>query len=760
MRRPGAGRIPLKYRPEPIDTSGVALGDDLVALTEVLARNSHERWARQRLEDGWSYGPQRDDTRKEHPCLVPYEALPDSERDYDRVIAVETIKALLAIGYSLQAPRPSRVTATSRVSGGTAVELLENVDSLDLAALIALWNAHDAERALGTREVYRRLGERILRLGEPLLASDVLAEGLKRHAGDVRLMQLQGLALARAGATQRANAILAQLDRDGHGDEETLGLLARTCKDLGMRATDPEERKAQLSRAFDAYARAYRASDGYWSGINAATLAVVLRDRETAVAIAREVRETCHRVLGRRGTGGTDPYWVLATLGEAALILDDWGQAEMWYGRAAAEGVGRFGDLSSTRRNARLLLEHVDGDPTRVERCFQIPRVVVFAGHMVDRADRPHPRFPPEIEGAVRDAIEERLRRLDGRLGFASAACGSDLLFLESVLALGGEVSVVLPYGRDEFAADTVDVIPGASWRARYWKVLSQATKVVSASSDKLATPGVSYEYANLLLSGLASIRAEQLDTELVPVAVWDGEVGDGPGGTASLVELWRSRGLSVEVIDLATILRRESPAVSVRPASAPTPPPGGVASNLAPRIMAVLFADAVNFSRLTEGEIARFVECFLKTIADLVDRASDRPVMRNTWGDGLFFVFSSVRAAGRVALDLADSIEDTDWRAKGLPADLSLRVALHAGPVYEFTDPVTGKLNYIGSHVNRGARIEPVTPPGQVYASEAFAALASGERITEFSCEYVGRTPWAKGFGIFPTFHVRRGPR
>ena len=131
----------------------------------------------------------------------------------------------------------------------------------------------------------------------------------------------------------------------------------------------------------------------------------------------------------------------------------------------------------------------------------------------------------------MRDAIEERLRRLDGRLGFASAACGSDLLFLESVLALGGEVSVVLPYGRDEFGADTVDVIPGASWRARYWKALSQASKVVTASSDKLASPSVSYEYANLLLSGLASIRAEQLDTELVPVAVWDGEAETGPAG-------------------------------------------------------------------------------------------------------------------------------------------------------------------------------------------------------------------------------------
>jgi class 3 adenylate cyclase len=642
---------------------------------------------------------------------------------------------------------------------GSVLELPENIDSLDLGALIAFWRAHDPDRALQTPAAYRRLGERILRLGEPLLASDVLAEGLKRHIGDVRLRQLQGLALARAGAIKRANEILARLDHEGHSDEETLGLLARTCKDLGMRAVDPAERTTQLTRAFDAYGRAYRLSRGYWSGINAATLAVVLGDQETAGVIAREVRESCHLLLSDARAAETDLYWILATLGEAALILNDWAQAEMWYGRAAAEGRGRLGEIGSTRRNARLLLEHVGGDRARIDRCFQMPRVVVFAGHMTDRPDRPHARFPPELEGAVRDAIAESLRRVDGRLGFSSAARGSDILFLETVLALGGEVNVVLPYGSEEFAADTADGIPDASWRARYWAVLGRATRVVTASSDRLASQGISLEYANLLLSGLASVRAEQLDAEIIPMAVWDGQPGDGPGGTASLIEMWQGRGLPVEVIDLRAILRRQCPGAVIGP-PVPVPPTDRVASGLAPRIMAVLFADAVHFSRLTEAEIACFVDGFLRTIADLLDRPPHRPVMRNTWGDGFFFVFSSVRAAGCLALDLAEVIEGTDWRAKGLPADLSLRIALHAGPVYEFTDPVTGRLNYMGSHVNRGARMEPVTPPGQVYASEAFAALATGERITDFTCEYVGQTPLAKGYGTFPTFHVRRRSR
>ena len=71
--------------------------------------------------------------------------------------------------------------------------------------------------------------------------------------------------------------------------------------------------------------------------------------------------------------------------------------------------------------------------------------------------------------------------------------------------------------------------------------------------------------------------------------------------------------------------------------------------------------------------------------------------------------------------------------------------------------DPVTNASTYSGTHVSRTARIEPVTPPGQVYASLAFAAIASAQNITEFSCEYVGQTPIAKEYGTFPTYRLSR---
>lgn len=92
---------PLTYKPEPVATSEVRLAGDILELTEVLAKNAHDVWAKQRLADGWTYGPQRDDANKKHPCLVPYEQLPESEKEYDRKAAMETVKAIIALGYRI-----------------------------------------------------------------------------------------------------------------------------------------------------------------------------------------------------------------------------------------------------------------------------------------------------------------------------------------------------------------------------------------------------------------------------------------------------------------------------------------------------------------------------------------------------------------------------------------------------------------------------------------------------------------------------------
>ena len=98
----------VRYEPAPIDTSGVTLTEELLELTELLARNVHDLWARQRMAEGWRYGPERNDARKEHPDLVPYDQLPEGEKAYDRQTAMESIKLILALGYRIENPDHGR----------------------------------------------------------------------------------------------------------------------------------------------------------------------------------------------------------------------------------------------------------------------------------------------------------------------------------------------------------------------------------------------------------------------------------------------------------------------------------------------------------------------------------------------------------------------------------------------------------------------------------------------------------------------------
>jgi hypothetical protein len=99
------------YEPQPIDTSRVVLTPDLLQLTEKLAENTHEVWAASRISHGWTYGENRNDHLKQHPCLVPYAELTEAEKHYDRQTAMETLKLLDALGYEIRKRNDARQQA-------------------------------------------------------------------------------------------------------------------------------------------------------------------------------------------------------------------------------------------------------------------------------------------------------------------------------------------------------------------------------------------------------------------------------------------------------------------------------------------------------------------------------------------------------------------------------------------------------------------------------------------------------------------------
>lgn len=91
-----------KYIPQPIDTNGVALPDELMPLVEKMAKNVHEVWAETRIAQGWTYGEKRDDEKKTHPCLIAYEDLPEQEKEYDRNTCLGTLKLIMKLGFKIE----------------------------------------------------------------------------------------------------------------------------------------------------------------------------------------------------------------------------------------------------------------------------------------------------------------------------------------------------------------------------------------------------------------------------------------------------------------------------------------------------------------------------------------------------------------------------------------------------------------------------------------------------------------------------------
>ncbi len=91
----------MEYKPDPVDTRGILLPPELDRLAERLAVNTHDVWALRRMRDGWTYGKKRDDEGKTHPCLIPFNELPESEKEYDRSVVTETLRLMIALGYRI-----------------------------------------------------------------------------------------------------------------------------------------------------------------------------------------------------------------------------------------------------------------------------------------------------------------------------------------------------------------------------------------------------------------------------------------------------------------------------------------------------------------------------------------------------------------------------------------------------------------------------------------------------------------------------------
>jgi class 3 adenylate cyclase len=384
---------------------------------------------------------------------------------------------------------------------------------------------------------------------------------------------------------------------------------------------------------------------------------------------------------------------------------------------------------------------------------------VFFTGHMIDRPGRASARFPQSMVPQVTQRIAAEVQAADVTEGFASAASGGDILFLEATMSRGGRAHVTLPCRIDDFRKDCVAVVPGSDWVARFDRLLEKAASVEILGDQYASENAAASECCSRIMVGLAARSALTKGEQPIVLALWDGRPGDAWGGTHSIVQFCLQQGFKVrwmqDLVAGAAVETREL---------APTAP--GTSSAIrhdtslreAPQdICAVVFADAVGFSKLRERDVPAFMRHYLGCAMQALQTWGIVPLVKNTWGDGLYLVFGSVRDAGLFALTFRDLVVSTNWQQLGIYYPQSVRIGMHAGPLYRIYDALLGQWSYTGAHVTHTARLEPSVDPGKVFASLAFVALAASERVSEFTCTPAGRRQLVKNAGEFNVFELLR---
>jgi adenylate cyclase len=535
----------------------------------------------------------------------------------------------------------------------------------------------------------------LLAAGDCLAAIDLL-RNLSDEASAHRPAErdyLLTLALARTGASRlaletfRSRLAPLQLEDLPIALARDVGALeARCLKDLGFETGTAEA----LLAAAQAYEHVYQRFGGYYPLINAATLALLGGDHDRAQSLARQTL-----------TEATDSdYWAQVSRAEALLILKDVEQAAATLQAATATPVPPS-DLATTKKQL-LRVCAANGLPASLLSSMHIPAVLYYRGRDVAANDMP----------TLTASIRSQVRKLDAGFAYGSLGNTSDILFAETLLDMGVELNLVLPYRADEFARVSIP----AGWSARFQSCINGAKSLSFVLDNDVLHHACVLAMSARQAMGLARYRADKL---------------------ASTVSNLTNRDREAELAaDL--VIRQEA----------------GACETIVPRCL--LFADVKGFSKLPERNMDAFVQSFMGAQAQAIGRFASDVEFRATAGDGIFLVFKTPLLAAECGLAMQHEAVEFDRRRFGIETDLQLRMAIHYGPVRPVHDPILDAPSFAGREIIRAARMEPITPPGEIFVTEQLASALFLAGAVNYRCDYVGILPSAKSFGSFRMYSIK----
>jgi len=354
------------------------------------------------------------------------------------------------------------------------------------------------------------------------------------------------------------------------------------------------------------------------------------------------------------------------------------------------------------------------------------------------------------------------VKALQPTVGFAPAACGGDIQFLEAIERIGAEPRLVLPFRGEDFVHTSV-AFAGKEWVQRFRRLLA-AHEPVEVTEDPFLGEDVLYTHGFEVMLGMALMEGRRRGEDVCVVVARDQDAQIVEGGTQHMLSRWAGRNLRTEIVEIGRLRRQyASRAAQAPPAPADLPEPAHQSFKILREMKAkrqvrtMLFADMRGFSTLDEEQSPAFFLHFLATIKLEIQNSTLPPSFVNTWGDGLFVVFDDIGDAADFAVRLRDAVRHRDWTEVGLPDDMGMRLGMHTGPVFEAQDPVIDSVNFFGFHVNRAARIEPLAGKNEIWCSEQAAALLEAQGVPTFYTEFLGEHQLPKAHGKIPLYRLER---
>ncbi len=440
-------------------------------------------------------------------------------------------------------------------------------------------------------EARRAAGEALLKLRHYDFALEQFEAVLALDADCKRAREKKAVCLGRLGRYEEAREWVRRLTDDYPTDPEVWSLLGRVEKDNWISrwrregATPAQLRdaagyeEAALAEAIEPYHKAFIADPAHhYSGVNALTLHLLRRhlDGDTdATVIENLIGGVLWASLSAQERNRKD-YWARASYAELCLLVNPLETVRKEYGTTVAAANRDWFALDSTRQTVCLLrdlefrpqetaaaLEVLDREIARSTPPFEPRQVILFSGHMIDAPDRAVPRFPADKEDVAADRIARALDALDagpGDLALTQGASGGDTLFLEACQARGLRLHLMLPLEEPEFIdRSIVPAAGGQQWRERYFAIraaLQDPPRILPAElgppprtgRDGHASP---FERCNrwLLYTALAwGVEKVRF------ICLWNGEGGDGPGGTAHMYSEVKRRTGRVTWLDTRTL--------------------------------------------------------------------------------------------------------------------------------------------------------------------------------------------------------------